>query len=185
MIYLIRHGLDDEKYIGGWSDVDLVSDGIEQVKKSIKFIVDNQLIINKIISSDIKRAKSTSEIINKKLKYDIIYSDDLRELDKGDYTGVLKRKLSKEEIEKLNNFNIFDKYPNGESMLDLYNRIKVYLESLKELDNVILVTHRGVINMFYYLLNNVNLDMDKEKFNVTHASIHEMDLNKKLIRRIF
>ena len=31
MIYLIRHGLDDEKYIGGWSDVDLTIVGRKQV----------------------------------------------------------------------------------------------------------------------------------------------------------
>lgn len=185
MIYLIRHGLDDEKYIGGWSDVDLISDGIEQVKKSTEFIVDKGLVINKIISSDIKRARTTSEIINRELNVEVIFSNELRELDKGDYTGILKSNLTKEEIERLNNFGINDKYPNGESMLDLYIRMKEYLESLKKLDNVILVTHRGVINMFYYLLNNVKLDMDKEKFGVTHASVHEMDIEKKLIRRIF
>ena len=28
MIYLMRHGQDDENYIGGWSDVSLLSEGI-------------------------------------------------------------------------------------------------------------------------------------------------------------
>ena len=46
MIYLIRHGLDDENYIGGWSDVDLIDKGVKQVQDSIKFIVDKSLIIN-------------------------------------------------------------------------------------------------------------------------------------------
>ena len=32
MIYLLRHGLDDESKIGGWSDVSLTEDGIKQVK---------------------------------------------------------------------------------------------------------------------------------------------------------
>ena len=31
MIYLLRHGLDDEEYIGGWSDVGLTFEG--KVKK--------------------------------------------------------------------------------------------------------------------------------------------------------
>ena len=87
-------------------------------------------------------------------------------------------------MNRMSKFGIMDKYPNGESMLDLYNRMKIYLNSFKE-DNVLLITHRGVINMFYYILNDVNLDMDKEKFNVLHGSIHEMDKNKKLIRRIY
>ena len=64
-------------------------------------------------------------------------------------------------------------------------RIKVLLETLKEKDNTLIVTHRGVINMIYYILNEIEIDMDKEKFNVTHASLHELDINKKLIRRIY
>ena len=38
MIYLLRHGLDNEDYIGGWSNVDLTKEGIKQVKKSRNFI---------------------------------------------------------------------------------------------------------------------------------------------------
>jgi hypothetical protein len=37
----------------------------------------------------------------------------------------------------------------------------------------------------YYILNNIELDMDKEKFLVAHASVHEMDIEKRLIRRIY
>ena len=59
------------------------------------------------------------------------------------------------------------------------------LEYLKKIDDVLLVTHMGVINMFYYILNDIPLDMDKEKFGVVHSSIHEMNIEKKLIRRIY
>ena len=184
MIYLLRHGLDDEKYIGGWSDVDLTNEGIKQVNRSAKYIVDNNLKINKIISSDIKRARTTSLIVNKKLNVDCIYTKCLRELDKGIYTGILRDSLSKEELDFIKNISIFDKYPNGESMIDLYNRMKEYLSNIKY-DNVLLVTHRGVINMFYYILNDIPIDMNKNRFNVSHASIHEMDIEKKLIRRLY
>ena len=70
-------------------------------------------------------------------------------------------------------------------MVDLYKRMQTYLKKIKDLDNVMLVTHRGVINMFYYLLNDIELNMDKGMFNVVHGSVHEMDINKKLIRRIY
>lgn len=185
MIYLIRHGLDDERFIGGWSDVDLTSIGCKQIEEASKYIVDNGLVIHNIIFSDIKRSVSTSKIINKNLKLNIMYSRELRELDKGDYTGISKSNLNVSDIEKINKFSIYDKYPNGEAMIDLYNRMKVYLNKLKSEDNLLIVTHRGVINMFYYLLNDIELDMDKEKFVVTHGSIHEMDIDKKLIRRIY
>lgn len=185
MIYLVRHGLDDENYIGGWSNIDLTDIGCKQIEETSKFIVGKRLVINKIISSDVKRAVTTSKIINNKLRLGIEFSKDLRELDKGDYTGLLKSKLSFQEQIRINKFNIYDKYPNGESMLDLYERIKIYLAKLKHVDNTLLVTHRGVINMFYYLLNDIELSMDKERFEVVHGSVHEMDINKKLIRRIY
>lgn len=185
MIYLIRHGLDNEEFIGGWSDIDLVAEGVKQIKLASDFIVDKRLVINSIQSSDIKRAISTSTILNDRLGVDVVFTKDLRELDKGIYTGVLKKTLSNEEINNINDYTINDKYPNGESMIDLYERMMIYLYRLRRYDNTLLVTHRGVINMFYYLLNDIQLDMDKEKFSVTHGSIHEMDIEKKLIRRIY
>ena len=183
MIYLLRHGLDDERYFGGWSDGDLIEKGKKQVNNTIKFIEDN-LKVNRIISSDIKRAVSTANIVNDSLNMPIFFTKDLRELDKGKYTGVLKNTLSQDEKDFIQNMGIYDKYPDGEAMIDLYNRMKKYLNKLKE-DNDLLVTHRGVINMMYYILNDIPIDMNKERFNVAHASIHEMDINKKLIRRIY
>lgn len=184
MIYLMRHGLDDENFIGGWSDIDLTSEGKKQIIESTEFIIKNKLVINKIISSDVKRAVATSEIVNKKLKVPIFYSNKIRELDKGIYTGVLKSTLIEKDISFIKNLTIYDKYPEGESMLELYKRMIMFLNTLKE-DNVLLITHRGVINMFYYILNDIFVDMNKEKFNVEHGSIHEMNIDKKLIRRIY
>lgn len=184
MIYLMRHGLDDENYIGGWSDIDLTSEGKKQIIQSTVFIIKNKLPITKIISSDIKRAVTTSEIVNKKLKVPIFYSNKIRELDKGIYTGLLKNTLTEKDISFIKNLTIYDKYPEGESMLELYKRMKLFLSTLKE-DDVLLITHRGVINMFYYILNDIFVDMNKEKFGVEHGSIHEMSVSKKLIRRIY
>lgn len=60
-----------------------------------------------------------------------------------------------------------------------------YLEKLKMMeDETLLVTHRGNINMIYYLLYGIPLDMDKTRFDVDHASIHELDMNLRKIRRV-
>ena len=79
---------------------------------------------------------------------------------------------------------ITKRYPNGESMLDLYERVLDYFYYFKD-DNCLMVTHRGVINMLYYDFTRTSLDMDKEKFGVTHGSIHELDIGKKYIKKIF
>ena len=67
MIYLIRHGHDDERFIGGWSDAHLTPEGVKQSVNARNFIVNKGLVINKILSSDITRAKETARIINSKL----------------------------------------------------------------------------------------------------------------------
>ena len=183
MIYLIRHGLDDESKIGGWSDVSLTNEGIKQVDKAKKYIIDN-LSFEKIISSDVKRAKETSQIINKNLNKKITYTKKLREQSKGKYNGVKKSDLDKNDY-FLGNIKIYDKYPEGESLLDLYYKVEKLLNNINKWDNTLLVTHRGVINMFYYLLNNEKLDMNKKRFNVDHASIHKLDLKNMTIERIY
>jgi len=184
MIYLVRHGLDDERYIGGYSDVSLIQEGIEQVEKTRDYIQKNELLFKRIYSSDIKRAKETTSIINEKFNKEVIYLKELREQDKGLLTGLEKELAYQQYKEFKNVIDIKTRYPNGESLQDLYNRVNQFLRNLTE-DDLLFVTHRGVINMIYYILTNIPLDMEKEKFNVTHASIHELDIHTKKIRKLF
>ena len=181
MIYLLRHGLDDEKYIGGWSNIDLVDIGKKQVEEVSKFIKNSNFKINKIISSDIKRAITTADIVNKYLNVDVIYSKCLRELNKGLLNGKEKIKYP----EYIDVDSIFFKYPKGESMIEFYERFKnVFYDIILKLDNVLLITHRGNINMIYFILENRLPDMDKKQFGVEHGSLHELDTNKMLIKKI-
>ena len=184
MIYLVRHGLDDESYIGGHSNIDLTNVGINQAKETGVWLKGNNIEVSRIYTSDIKRAITTSNIIGGILNLDIIKTSELRELDKGLLTG-LRKEIAKEKFPEYINVDKIDvRYPGGESMLDLYKRIKILLESIDKYDNSLLITHRGVINMLYVLLNNDELTMNKEKYGVEHASVHELNLEKRKIRRI-
>ncbi len=184
MIYAIRHGQDDERFIGGWSNGKLTKNGLNDVKFASLWIRDN-LSINNILSSDIKRARDTAFIINKELKVPIEFSEILREQNKGLLNGLPIDIAKKTYHTFLNNMNIDTVYPKGESLRDLYIRIYNNLNKLERLkDNTLLVTHRGVINMLYYILNNKELDMNKGQFEVTTASIHEIDFENKLIRKV-
>ena len=85
----------------------------------------------------------------------------------------------------LNNQQIDTVFEEGESLQNLYSRVKNYLKEMSKYeDNSLVVTHRGVINVFYYLFNSIPLDMEKKRFNVDHLSIHAVDIDKKIIRRI-
>lgn len=184
MIYLLRHGLDDEKYIGGYSEVSLIDEGINQIERARDFIIKENLSIEKIYSSDIKRARQTTGIIKTKLERMIIYDTALRELDKGLLTGLEKNYAYTLYPEYKNIEDIHKRYPNGESMQDLYNRVINYIENFST-DDCLLVTHRGWINMIYYNYTNTPLTMNKEKFGVTHGSIHALDIKKRKIKKIF
>lgn len=184
MIYLIRHALDDERYVGSWSNVSILESEKEKVKSQAKYIKEN-LQVTDIYTSDIKRSVQTAEIIGKYLNKEVIKDKNLREQNKGYLTGKEKAKLSKEELEQLNNQKIDTIFEGGESLEEVYKRIKRYIPTLAKLkDNTLIVTHRGVINMLYYIMNDIPLDMQKKRFNVKHLSIHELDIDKKMIRRI-
>lgn len=182
MIYFLRHGLDDEEYIGGWSDVDLIDEGYEQVREICSLL--GKLPIKKIVSSDIKRARTTTKIVSQYLNVPVEYSSKFRELDKGDLTGIKKDLALEQYPEYVGNISVDVRYPNGESMMDLYERIKVLLDEINSWDEVLIVTHRGVINMIYFLLENRLPDSNKKQFGVTHASVHEYDIRQKAIKKI-
>ena len=138
--------------------------------------------IQKIISSDLKRAKQTAEIINGELKLPIEYTEKLREMNNGKIAGMLN-----EEVEKLypglyyNTLAIDEKYPGGESPLDFYKRIKnSFYEIINEntkLDNILLVTHSGVINIIYHIIKNIEWTNKKKGFPSGNTSIHRIVIN--------
>ena len=185
MIYFIRHGLDDESYIGGWSNISLTDIGRKQIKDSANWIKDN-LNIKRIISSDVSRAKESALIIASILNIDVDCLESLREQNKGIYNGLERKKLKQVDKTFIKNVQVDTIFPEGESLKDLYRRISKLICELDTLkDDVLIVTHRGVINMIYYNSLDIPLDMDKERFLVTHGSVHEYDKSKKMIRRIY
>lgn len=184
MIYLMRHGQDDESYIGGWSDVELIPEGIDDVKESALWIRDN-LNIKSIQCSDVKRAVQTAELVSACICVPYIRNTNLREQNKGDLNGVLRTKLSEEDLVFTNSKSVDTVYPNGESLRNLYNRMKVYINKILVMeDDTLLITHRGVINMIYYILYDKPLDMNKKQFGVDTSSVHELDKETRMIKKV-
>lgn len=144
MIYLMRHGLDDETFIGGWSDVDLVNDGIEQVKSTGEKLISNNITINKIITSDVKRAVTTSKIIQSFYPgIPIEESECFREQSKGILNGMEKEIAKELYPEYFDSITVDKVYEGGESLRDLYYRIKEYLVYILSIeDNTLIITPR-------------------------------------------
>ena len=161
MIYLIRHGKTDwnnQGKIQGCTNTLLNQEGKKQaeiISEKIK-----NLSINKIYASDLDRAKETANIINKKIGTDIILDKRLREVSYGDFEGVDTKVFTDDMWE------VFKRTPEkakGESRINVYNRIKEFLEEIENKDeNILIVTHGGIIRMMlYYADNTDNFDIDE------------------------
>ena len=175
MILLMRHGEDDDSRLGGWSDAGLCQNGIEQVNKSCEILKDKEYDIRHIFSSDLQRAKETAHIASEYLGIPVILLKEFREINNGDLAGISKDRFQKEYPELY--FSSLDweqQYPNGESPMQFYNRIKEawndFRIKTKALDgNVLLVTHSGVINIIKCIETGVQFTNKEVQFKVEHA----------------
>lgn len=152
-IIVTRHGQTDWNALGkvqGQTDIELNDIGKEQAKKTGELIKDE--IIDLIITSPLKRAKETAEIINYKFRVQIIEENRLMERNYGKSEGLTKEEIKKlkeiyPEITDVWNYSKNININNIEKMDEFCNRIYQFLDDIinKYKDkNILLVTHGGV-----------------------------------------
>lgn len=178
MIYIIRHGQTDwniEHRIQGKTDIVLNTEGIKQVELITQKIAN--LKIDSIISSDLKRAYMTAQIINEKFNKTIKADKRLREFNFGALEGITRDQITQEIWEK------FDENPkqfNAETKKEVFNRIKSFIDDIKSKNlnkNVLVVTHGGPIRMInYYIDNGDNFNDKKYLDEYVNLKIKNLDL---------
>lgn len=164
IIYLVRHGQDDDTCRGGWSNHTLTSEGFQQSENLAIELYNNinKYNITKIYSSDLIRAQQTAKILADKIDIPIHFTSEFMEVNNGDLAGL------KNEIANIKFPNLYwrklewdEHYPNGESPKEFYERIKSAWNKLIKTEknnkgNIILVTHGGVIN----IIKSINLNQE-------------------------
>jgi broad specificity phosphatase PhoE len=126
IIYFV-HGTtaDNEKEISsGWYDVGLSELGIQQSIDLWDQIKDKKIDI--VFCSDLKRAVNSTELTFKD-KVKIVIDERLRECNYGEYNAKPSR-----VVEPLQEKNIEERFPEGESYEDVKKRISEFLSDLKE-----------------------------------------------------
>lgn len=142
-IYIVRHGQTDwnlKKIIQGKKDIELNETGIAQANQIREKV--NNLDIDLIICSTLKRARKTAEIINKDKKVKIIYKEEIMERGMGDYEGM-NSGVEGNDIYNCKK-NITDM--NIEPVDKLCQRIDKLFDEIKEKyskNKILLVTHSG------------------------------------------
>ncbi|WP_415295257.1 histidine phosphatase family protein [Candidatus Pelagibacter sp. Uisw_113] len=149
---LIRHGkakMDGEDHLRK-----LDNDGILQSKsicEKLEKIIKNDF---SIYSSRFVRAVDTIKPLAEKFKKEIIMADELKEINIGKSEELNKHEIIKKMWED-ENFKV----ANGESQINKFNNMKIFLEKMFNSngnEDIIIVTHGnllGIILKFYFKRN--------------------------------
>jgi len=180
VIYFIRHGEDDKAFRGGWSIHGLTEKGIKQSEKLAIYINENYKI-DKIISSDLNRARQTTEIINFKLNVPVEYTEKLREMNNG-YLAGMRNEDAEQKYPGVyyNTLEMNQRYPGGESPEEFYNRVikdfEYIIKSNEKYNNIVTVTHAGVINIIYKYINKQEWSNKIKSIKIDTASIYALEI---------
>jgi len=125
-----------------------------------------------IISSPLKRCTKLANCISKKYQID----NRIMELNFGNWEMQKWDEIKDVELDIWMNNYIEHRCPNGESLLDMKDRVQQFYNELKLQNHkkVIIITHGGVIRLLYHLIEGVELDKIfnlKIDFGETHRFI--------------
>ena len=160
-LILVRHALtvDNQKSrLSGHIDSSISEEGKEQIDKITNYLKDFD--IDKIYTTTSSRTKDTVKKLSELKFIEIIEKESLKEISFGDFEGLtfdeIKDKYPKEFQDMIENGYEY-KYPNGESLIDSYNRVCIELDNIiSNNDRTILIcSHGGTIrNIITYLISN-------------------------------
>ena len=145
-VTLVRHGEDEQDKVGGWSDNRLTKNGIAQATALAETLAMQKF--DAIVSSDLRRARETAEIIAARTGHEVIFDAGFRETNNGDYKNLTKTEFAARGSKIYTSLGMDEKYPNGESPNEFYARVRdAFIALIQEYDGkrIMLVTHGGVI----------------------------------------
>ncbi|MGL5328239.1 MAG: histidine phosphatase family protein, partial [Peptostreptococcaceae bacterium] len=161
-LILVRHAITEDNKVGklsGHIDSVLSEEGKKQITYLTQFLKDE--CIDKIYTTTSSRTKHTVERLSKEKGIDIIEKEALKEISFGDFEGIDFNEIKSiypEEFQKMIDSGYEYRYPNGESLIDSYDRVvKEVDEIIEKNDNktVLICSHGGTIrNIITYLISN-------------------------------
>ena len=166
MLFFCRHGetMHNRKKIkqGRFPSL-LTLKGIDQAKSMAYKILDHESNFEnyKLISSPMVRTRHTMQIIQEILGIEdkqVILEELITERDAGDFTNISKKLINEnfpEFVEANKKDPLNTKFPNGESQQDVIDRLKKFADSIKNEENLIVVTHgKGPKYLSEYIIGN-------------------------------
>ncbi|PWB55378.1 MAG: hypothetical protein C3F13_04615 [Anaerolineales bacterium] len=156
-ITLLRHGESEGNSGGvlqGQADYPLTPAGVEQAETLASSWKSQLFKFDLIVSSPLKRATQTAEIISRYLKIPVEFDPAWKERNYGKLQGTLLK-----DIEALTpTVDFFHPYQpigeNGESQVDLYTRACVGLQNvIRQPDGAyLIISHGGILNKAMFVV---------------------------------
>jgi len=188
---IVRHAEAEQQtrsITGGWSNTDITERGVTQAEstgKKLQRLIDKDYLF---LSSDLLRARKTSEIIGRFVRKCANYHEELRELNNGDAAN--KTNTETNRIRNAITYPTIDwiPFPNAESWRMMQKRIWTFLDTTILLSrNYLIVSHGNaiieIINWFlnlYYEDKNLSYDID----NCSITILGENEWNERTIRKL-
>lgn len=187
-LFLIRHGeirQHREKIFLGQTDVPLSEKGKEQAERVAEKLKQHEISVARIYTSDLSRTAETAEIIKDRLnqtlrkkeaqgrpypEIQVIRAPMLREMSLGEWDGQyiseIEKKYPEEYQKRGENLPTYKLGNNSENFYDLQYRAMKGLQHILEqerkaenpCEDVVIVSHGGVINVIQSYLRNRSLD---------------------------
>ncbi|MGN8646281.1 histidine phosphatase family protein [Gracilibacillus sp. HCP3S3_G5_1] len=169
MLFLIRHGetkWNQEKKLQGQLDIPLSERGMDQVQRLGEYFDDHQIVFEHVYTSDLLRARQTSQIISKNMPVQQIKTDSaLRER----YYGELEGKYIEEILTIMpdyhTNFGVKMQY-GVESLEQVQQRMVSCITAIATQTAgapTLIVSHGGAINAFLHYITKGKLGTGKGK----------------------
>lgn len=164
-VYITRHGetaWNQEGKMQGWENSSLSLKGIENAKKLGHYLKDIEF--NYVYCSPLGRAIETATHIIGNKPVEITYYEELKEMNFGKWEGMKHTDIELLYSEERNNFwNNPIKYKSieGENFSDLLARARIFIEELKQLkdiENVLVVSHAIYIKALYSVIKGYSLN---------------------------
>lgn len=181
IVYLVRHGKTDfigKKLCGNLPGIHLNEEGRSQAQRAADYL--GNFPIKAIYSSPIERAMETAEIIGSKHGLKISPVDFLREIHFGDLQGMGEKDLVDHPLwKRFNSLPADVCFPNGESVIEVRNRIAKGLEWLSQEygkeDQLVCVAHSEVLRLAVCWLLDLPLD-NFHRLTIDPASISKIEI---------
>lgn len=158
-VCLVRHGETDwnaQKKLQGKTDIPLNATGERQAKETGEYLKDFSWDV--IVSSPMKRARKTADIINGFLNLPIVEMEDFKERSYGDAEGMSLPERSKRYPDK--------NYPNMETDEELTDRMMAGLVKVQRQfpeKKVLIVAHGAAIHALLSAISDGDIDIQNAK----------------------